>query len=88
MAASMTSKWGGLLWIDAAGIGACVLASLLGYMTLVHPLLQKRAAAAEMECEMETRQQKARELESAVAATKERLTAARQQLAAGAFQLE
>jgi len=88
MAAPTMSKWGGLLWIDAAGIGACFLASLLGYMTLVHPLLQKRAAAAGMEREMEIRQQKASELESAVAATKERLTTARQQLAAGAVQLE
>jgi ribosomal protein L29 len=82
------SKWGGLLWIDAAGIGVCVLASLLGYLTLVHPLVQQRAAAAGREREMEIRQQKASELESAVAATKERLTTARQQLAAGAFQLE
>ncbi len=88
MAAPTMSKWGGLLWIDAAGIGACVLVSLIGYMTLVHPLLQKRAAAAGMQREMETRQQKASELEAAVAAAKERLTAARQQLAAGAVQLE
>ncbi len=88
MAVPTISRWGGLLWIDAAGVGACLLASLIGYMALVHPLLQQRAAAAGMQREMETRQQKAGELESAVAAAKERLTAARQELAAGAIQLE
>ncbi len=77
-----------MLWIDAAGIGAFLLASLLGYATLVHPLLQQRAAAAGMQREVESRQQKARESEAAVAATKERLTAARQELAASAVQLE
>jgi Tfp pilus assembly protein PilO len=101
MAARMRSKWGGLgspaqnsalggllLWIDAAGIGACVLVSLIGYAALLHPLVQEQAAAAQLQREMETREQKAKELESAVAAARERLTAARQQLAAGAIQLE
>jgi hypothetical protein len=88
MAARTISKWGGLLWIDAAGIGVCVLVSLMGYMTLVHPFVQERAAAAEMEREMETQEQKVSELESAVAAAQERLTAARQELAAGIVQLE
>ena len=88
MAAPTMSKCGGLLWIDAAGIAACLLASLMGYMTLVHPLLQRRVAAAGMQLEMETRQQKASELEAAVAVAKERLTTARQQLAASAVQLE
>lgn len=88
MAAPMMPKWGGLLWIDAAGIGACVLASLIGYVTLVNPFVQKRSAAAGLQREMETRQQKATELESAVAAARERLTAAGQQLAASAVQLE
>ena len=88
MAAPTRSKWGGLFWIDAAGIGACLLASLIGYVAIVNPLLQKRAAAAGLQREMETRQQKATELEAAVAAAQERLTTARQQLAASAVQLE
>jgi Tfp pilus assembly protein PilO len=88
MAARTMWKWGGLLWIDGAGMGACVLASLMGYTTLVQPLLQERAAAAAMQRERESRQQKACELESAIVAAKERLTAARQQLAASAIQLE
>ncbi len=88
MAVPVMSKWGGLVWIDAAGAGVCLLASLLGYMAIVNPLLQKRAAAAGQQREMETRQQKAAELESAVATAKERLTTARQQLAASAVQLE
>jgi len=77
-----------LLWIDAAGAGACLLLSLMGYMAFVDPLLQTRAAAAGLQHEMDTRQQKAAELEAAVATARERLTAARQQLAAGAVQLE
>ncbi len=101
MAVPTMSKWGGLgsptqnsalggplLWIDAGGIAACLLASLMGYMMLVHPLLQQRAVAAGMQHEMDTRQQKAGELESSVAAAKERLTAARQELAASVVQLE
>ena len=88
MAAPITSKWGGLLGIDAAGIGACLLASLLGYVALVSPFLQKRSAATGLQREMETRQQKAAELQSAVATAQERLTTARQQLTAGAIQLE
>ena len=88
MAAPTMTKWGGLLWIDAIGIGACLLASLIGYRTLVSPFLHQRSAAAGLQREMETRQQKAQELESAVAAGKERLTTARQQLVASAIQLE
>ena len=88
MAGPTMSKWGGWLGIDAAGVGACLLASLIGYVAIVNPLLQKRSAAAGRQREMETRQQKATELESAVAVAKDRLTAARQQLAASAIQLE
>jgi len=88
MAASTMSKWGGLVWIDAAGVGVCLLASLIGYVAIVNPLLQERSAAAQRQREVETRQQEAAKLESAVAAAQERLTAARQQLAAGALQLE
>jgi Tfp pilus assembly protein PilO len=88
MAAPTTSKWGGWFWIDTVGVGACLLASLMGYMAIVNPLLEKRSTAVERQREMETRQQKATELESAVAAAQERLTAARRQLAAGAVQLD
>ncbi len=84
----MMSKRYGLLWVDAAGVGAFLLVSLIGYMTLVNPVLQKRSAAAGLQREMATRQKKAAELESAVAAAQERLATARQQLAAGAVQLE
>jgi Tfp pilus assembly protein PilO len=88
MAAPTKFQWGGLLGIDAMGAGVCVLASLLGYVALVNPLLQKRSAATGLERELQTRQQKVAEAQAAVAAAQERLTTARQQLAAGAIQLE
>ena len=88
MAAPTMSKWGGLLCVDAVGVGVCVVVSLVGYATLVNPLLQKRSAATGLQRELQTRQQKVTEVQSAVAAAQERLTAARQQLAAGAVQLE
>ncbi len=88
MAVQTMSKCSGLLWIDAAGIGVCLLASWVGYMTLVQPLLRQHAAAAGMQREIQTCRQKAEELEAAVAAARERLTVARQELADGALQLE
>ncbi len=88
MAAPTTSKRYGLLRVDAVGGSVCLLVSLIGYMTLANPVLQKRSAAAGLQREMETRQKKAAELKSGVATTQERLTTARQQLAAGAVQLE
>jgi len=88
MASPSASRQSSLFWIHAAGIGACVLASLIGYMTLVGPFLQKRSAAADLGREMETRQKKAAELESAVATAKERLAALQQELTASAIQME
>jgi Tfp pilus assembly protein PilO len=81
-------KQSSLLWVDVAGVGVCVLASIVGYMVLVNPFLQKRAAAVDLRREMETREQKVTELASALGAAQERLTAMRQQLAASAVQLE
>ena len=88
MAAPKMSKRCGLLRVDAVGIGACLLLSLMGYVTLVNPVLQKQAASEGRQQEMETRQKKAAELEAAVATAQERLATARQQLAASAVQLE
>ncbi len=88
MAAPTMSKRCGLLRVDAVGIGACLLLSLMGYVTLVNPVLQKQSTAAARQQEMETRQKKAAELESAVATAQERLATARQQLAVSAVQLE
>jgi len=88
MTAPSASKQSLLLWIDAAGIGACLLTSLAGYLLLVGPFLQKRSAAADRCREMETQEKKAAELESAVATAKDRLAAAQQRLATSAVQLE
>jgi Tfp pilus assembly protein PilO len=77
-----------LWWIDAAGIGVCLLASAVGYAALVSPFLQQRSAAANLSSEMETRQKKVTELDAAVDVAQDRLTAAQQQLTAGALQLE
>jgi hypothetical protein len=55
---------------------------------LAGPFLQKRSAAAGLHREMETRQKKATEVQSAVVAAKEHLAAAQQRLAESAIQLE
>jgi len=74
--------------IDAAGIGVCLLVSLVGYTTLVSPLLQRRAAATERHREIEARHKKVQELDAARTNVEDRLAVVRQQLAASAVQLE
>jgi Tfp pilus assembly protein PilO len=88
MASPSVPKQFRLLWIDAAGIGVCVLVSVAGYLALVNPFLQQRSAATGQSREMETRQKKVTELESSVATVTDRLDAARQQLAASVIQME
>jgi Tfp pilus assembly protein PilO len=88
MASPSGSKQSRLLWIDAAGIGVCLLASVVGYMALVHPFLQQRSAATGLSREMESRQKKAAELEATVTTIKDRVDVVAQQLTAGAIQLE
>jgi len=82
------SKQSSLLWIHAVGIGACLLISLLAYRILVGPILERRAAAADLSRAKQTRQEETAQLEAAIVAAQERLDAARQRLAAGAVQLE
>ena len=73
-----------LWWMDAAGIGVCLLASAVGYVTLVRPFLEKRSAAAALVREVEIRQKAVAGLESAAEAARDRVTMAREQLTAGA----
>lgn len=77
-----------LWWMDAAGIGVCLLVSAVGYATLVRPFLEKRSAAAALVREVETRQKAVAGLESAAEAARDRVTMAREQLTAGALELE
>jgi hypothetical protein len=88
MASSHATRPGRLWWIDAAGIGVCLLASAIGYAALVRPYVQRRAAAAHLAGELETRHKKVAELDSAVDAAQDSLTAVQQQLKTGAVQLE
>lgn len=88
MASSNGMRPPSLWWMDAAGIGVCLLASAVGYVALVRPFLQKRAAAAALVREVETRQKAVAGLESAGDAARDRVTMARQQLTAGALELE
>jgi len=88
MASPSVPKQSCLVWIDAAGIGACLLASLIGYLTLVGPFLQQRSAAGEQRRDLEARQKDAAELKAALTTAQERLDSLRQELAAGAIQLE
>ncbi|MCU0914910.1 MAG: hypothetical protein MUC88_10140 [Planctomycetes bacterium] len=74
--------------IDAAGVGVFLLVSLVGYMTLVSPLLQQRSAGTERRRETAARQQKLQDLETARTTVEDRLAAARQHLATSAVQLE
>lgn len=77
-----------LRWIDAAGVGACVLISAIGYAALVGPFLQRQTAAADLSCEQVTRQKKLAELEASITGTQERLALAQKQLADSAIQLD
>jgi Tfp pilus assembly protein PilO len=77
-----------LWWVDAAGIGVCLLASAVGYGALVSPYLQQRSAAANLSGELEIRQKKVKELDGAVDVAQDRLAAAQQQLKTGAIHLE
>ena len=88
MASSNVTRQPSLWWIDAAGIVVCLLASAVGYATLVRPFLQKRAADAALVREIETRQKAVAGLESAAEAARDRVTMAREQLTAGALELE
>ncbi len=88
MASPHVSQWSSSLVIHTAGIGTCVLLSIIGYVTLVGPFLQKQSAAANLRQEMEAQQKKATDLESAIAKGQERLAALQQELMAGAVRLE
>jgi Tfp pilus assembly protein PilO len=88
MAAPSGSRQSKLWWIDAAGLGVCLLVSVVGYLALVQPLLQQRSAATSQSREMESRQKKAAELEATVATVKDRVEVVAQQLTASAIQLE
>ncbi len=88
MTAPNASKSSGLLGIHAAGVGACVLLSLIAYVTLVDPLVRKQATAANLRQETQTRQKKVADLESALGTARERLGAMQQELTAGAVRLE
>jgi Tfp pilus assembly protein PilO len=88
MASPNASRQFGWSWIDAAGIGACVLATLIAYLTLVGPFLQKRSAAADLRRAMDTQQKKAADVKSALATAQAHLAAVQQHLAASTIQLE
>ncbi len=88
MASPHASKRSSLLAIHAAGVGTCVLLSLIGYATLVGPFLQQQSGVVKLRQEMEARQKKATDLESALAKGQERLAALQQELMDGAVRLE
>jgi hypothetical protein len=88
MASPNAVKTPGLFWIHAAGIGVCVLLSLMGYVTLVGPFMQRQSAAANLCREMEAGQKKAADLKSAIATGREQLRTLQQELTSGAVRLE
>lgn len=88
MASPSGSKQSRLLWIDGAGIGVCILASMVGYLALGHPFLEQRSAATGLSRERESRQKKVAELEATVTTIRDRVDVVAQQLTASAIQLE
>lgn len=74
--------------IDAAGIGICLLASLLWYVSAACPFMKQRAVTAKVRREMQTQEEKALELKQATAKVKERLAAVRQEQAGNTIQLD
>ena len=77
-----------LLRIDAAGIGVCVLASLIWYVTMGGPALDQRSATAGLRQEIRTQQERASELQSAIAVVEEQLVSVRQELAESTISLD
>ena len=77
-----------LLRIDAAGMGVCVLASLIWYLTMGGPALDQRSATAGLRHEIRTQQGRASELRAAIAAVEEQLASVRQELAEGTIPLD
>ena len=77
-----------LLYIDAAGIGLCLLASLVCYVTTVEPTIRRWNATAEMRGKIEGQREKAAKLSDAIGSAKVRLAVLKQELAAGAVQFD
>jgi Tfp pilus assembly protein PilO len=83
-----TGKPGGVLGIDAAGVGVCALISLLGYAAIVGPVLQQRSLAAEQQQKIHLQQQKAEEMRNALTLVQRQMTTVQEELAAGTIQLD
>jgi len=74
--------------VDVAGVGLCIVASLVFYGTTVEPFLQRQRALAGQREELRVRQDKAAESKAAVAKARERLAVAQEGRAAGTIGLE
>jgi len=78
----------GMRGLDVAGVGFCLVLSLVCYLTTVGPVVRQRSATAALRREMRTQQDKSAKLKTATARTKEHLRAVQQDLAATAIQLD
>jgi Tfp pilus assembly protein PilO len=83
-----TAKRFGLLHIDAAGAGACVLASLAFSVLTVQPFLQRRLAVARQRRELDVLTHQASKIATALTATEEQLTVVRNERAASTLTLD
>jgi len=77
-----------LLKIDAAGLGLCVVASLVFYWTTIEPVLQRQSLAADQRRELNHRQEKLAELKAGATRLRERVGAMQTELAGSAVKLE
>jgi hypothetical protein len=85
---SATVKQGRWSRIDAAGIGACAVISLLWYVMTISPLLEQRSRTADLRHEIGDQRQKAEQLKDAMASAQQQLETVRRELAAGGVQLD
>jgi len=78
----------GLLHIDAAGAGLCLLASLAFYAVTVQPVLERHSVLARQRREFEALTQQAAELNVGQAAAQDRLRAVQSERAASTLTLD
>ena len=77
-----------LLKIDAAGLGLCVVASLVFYWMTIQPLRERQSLSVDQHRELSHRQEKLGELKAATARLQEQVSGTQGELAGSAVKLE
>lgn len=77
---STTGKIRRAIWIDAAGVGACLAAAVLAYYVGISPLLEQRRLASIEQQELGVRQSRAAEIQDSIDELNVRLRVLREKL--------